>query len=140
MFHSSLAKIFEPVKLNMTIPDVVRCPDSHYRRVIYGLGPYIADYPEQVALSGVVQNWCPKYVSFAMNLLTCASYCLRCLNNRKNLDGDGELLLRCRHHTDLVVQELPHAHLWHEYGIIQEVVVCCSVLIRINFSNFFSLS
>ncbi|KAG2037356.1 hypothetical protein BDR03DRAFT_864200, partial [Suillus americanus] len=105
MFHSSLAKIFEPVKLNMTVPDVVCCPNSHYRHVIYGLGPYIANYPEQVALSGVVQNWCSK-----------------CLNNHKNLDGDGELLLRCRHHTNLVVQELPHAHLWHEYGIIQEVV------------------
>ena len=28
----------------------------------YGLGPYIADYPKQVLLSGVVQGWCPKYV------------------------------------------------------------------------------
>ncbi|KAG2362664.1 hypothetical protein BDR07DRAFT_1376316 [Suillus spraguei] len=91
MFHSSLAKIFEPVKLNMTVPDV--------------LGPYIANYPEQVAFSGVVQNWCPK-----------------CLNNCKNLDGDGLPLLLCRQHTNLLVQELPHIHLWHEYGIIQEVI------------------
>ncbi|KAG1819283.1 uncharacterized protein BJ212DRAFT_1446317 [Suillus subaureus] len=105
MFHSSLAKIFEPVKLNMMVPNVARCPNSHYQRVIYGLGPYITDYPEQVALSGVVQNWCPK-----------------CLNNCKNLNGDGEPLLQCRHHTDLMVQELPHAHLWHKYGIIQEVM------------------
>ncbi|KAG1802552.1 uncharacterized protein BJ212DRAFT_1449973 [Suillus subaureus] len=106
MFHSSLAKIFEPVKLNMMVPDVVHCPDSHYRHVIYRLGPYITNYPEQVALSGVVQNWCPKYVSFTMNLLT--FYLLP--------------LLWCRQHTDLLVQELPHVHLWHEYGIIQEVV------------------
>ncbi|KAG2029542.1 hypothetical protein BDR03DRAFT_936818 [Suillus americanus] len=49
---------------NMTTPDVVRCPDGHYRRVIYGLGPYIADYPEQVLLSGIVTGWCPKYVLF----------------------------------------------------------------------------
>ncbi|KAG1788518.1 hypothetical protein EV424DRAFT_1476518 [Suillus variegatus] len=105
MFHSSLAKIFESVKLNMTIPDIVRCPDGHYRRIIYGLGPYIADYPEQLMLSGVVQNWCPK-----------------CLNHRKNLDSGGPSLLRCQEHTDLLVQELQHAHLWHEYGIIQEVV------------------
>lgn len=66
MFHSSLAKIFESVKLNMTIPDIVRCPDGHYRRIIYGLGPYIADYPEQLMLSGVVQNWCPKCVPFCL--------------------------------------------------------------------------
>ncbi|KAG2042019.1 hypothetical protein BDR03DRAFT_839831, partial [Suillus americanus] len=105
MFHSSLAKIFDSVKPNMMVPDVVRCPDSHFWRVIYGLGPYIADYPEQLVLSGVLQNWCPK-----------------CLNHRKNLEGDGPSLLRCREHTDLLVQELEHAHLWYEYGIVQEVV------------------
>ncbi|KAG0705614.1 hypothetical protein DFH29DRAFT_980850 [Suillus ampliporus] len=105
MFHSSLAKIFDSMKLNMIIPDIVCCPDSRYWHVIYRLGPYIADYPEQLMLSGVVQNWCPK-----------------CLNHRKNLEGNGPSLLWCREHTDLLVQELQHIHLWHEYGIIQEVV------------------
>ena len=32
----------------MTTPEVVRCPDGHFRHAIYGIGPYIADYPEQV--------------------------------------------------------------------------------------------
>lgn len=63
LFQCSLAKIFESVKPYMTTHDIARCSDGHYRRVIYGLGPYIADYPEQVLLSGVVQGWCPKYVS-----------------------------------------------------------------------------
>ncbi|KAG1857039.1 hypothetical protein DFJ58DRAFT_716023 [Suillus subalutaceus] len=106
MFHSSLAKIFESVKLNMTIPDTVRCPDGHYQCIIYGLGPYIANYPEQLMFLGVVQNWCPK-----------------CLNHHKNLDGNSPSLLRCQEHTDLLVQELQHVHLWHEYGIIQEVML-----------------
>jgi len=44
----------------MTVPAVMLCPDGHFRRVIYGLGPYIADYPEQVLLTGVVQGWCPR--------------------------------------------------------------------------------
>ena len=39
---------------------VVKCPDGHYRRAIFSLGPYIADYPEQVWLGGTVLNWCPK--------------------------------------------------------------------------------
>lgn len=46
----------------MTIPEVVRCSDGHFRRAIYGLGPYIADYPEQALLTCVVQGWCPRYV------------------------------------------------------------------------------
>ena len=44
----------------MTTPEVVRCPDGHFRQAIYSLGPYIADYPEQVWLAGIVQGWCPK--------------------------------------------------------------------------------
>ena len=42
----------------MEKPEVVHCPDGHYRRAIYGIGPYIADYPEQVLLACIVQNWC----------------------------------------------------------------------------------
>lgn len=52
----------------METPEVVRCPDGHFRRVIYSLGPYIADYPEQVLLSGVVTGWCPKLVSSCARL------------------------------------------------------------------------
>lgn len=46
----------------MTTPEVIRCPDGYFRRVVYGIGPYIADYPEQVWLAAVVNDWCPKYV------------------------------------------------------------------------------
>jgi Plavaka transposase len=60
LLHSSLAKILEPLKAGMTTPEVVRFPDYHFRKVIYGLGPYIADYPEQALLACIVQGWCPK--------------------------------------------------------------------------------
>lgn len=50
----------ESLKPGMTTPEVLLCPDGHYRRVIYGLGPYIADYPEQALLACIVQGWCPK--------------------------------------------------------------------------------
>lgn len=60
LFHSSLAYILESLKPGMTKPEVVRCPDGYYRRAVYGLGPYIADYPEQALLACIVQGWCPK--------------------------------------------------------------------------------
>lgn len=44
----------------MTVPEVVLCADKKYRRAIYSLGPYIADYPEQVLIAGIVQNWCAR--------------------------------------------------------------------------------
>jgi hypothetical protein len=53
----------------MEKPDLALCPDSHYQKVIYSIGPWIADYPEQVWLSGIVQNWCPKFVLSASRLL-----------------------------------------------------------------------
>jgi hypothetical protein len=46
----------------MTTPRITRCADGHFRRVIYGLGPYIADYPEQALLASIVQNWCARFV------------------------------------------------------------------------------
>ncbi|KAH9916450.1 uncharacterized protein B0H18DRAFT_939252 [Fomitopsis serialis] len=60
IYHAALARVFDPVKPYMTEPRITRCPDGHYRKVIYSLGPFIADYPEQVYLSGVVQGHCPK--------------------------------------------------------------------------------
>jgi hypothetical protein len=54
----------------MTKPEVVRCPDGHYRRAIYGLGPYIADYPEQALLACIVQGWCAKSVHLCLIIRT----------------------------------------------------------------------
>ena len=46
----------------METAEIVCCGDGHYRKVFYGLGPYIADYPEQALVSCIVQNWCPTLV------------------------------------------------------------------------------
>lgn len=62
LYHSSISAILQPLKAGMTTPVIRRCPDGHFRRIIYDLAVYIADYPEQVLLAGVVYNWCPKYV------------------------------------------------------------------------------
>jgi Plavaka transposase len=64
LLQSSLVKILESLKPGMTTPEVVRFADDHFRKVVYGLGPYIADYPEQALLACIVQGWCPKYVFF----------------------------------------------------------------------------
>ena len=60
VYHASLTQILMPLQHGMTIPVVHHCPDSHYCCVIYDLAVFIADYPEQVYLSGVVQGWCPR--------------------------------------------------------------------------------
>jgi hypothetical protein len=60
LLHSSLAKILESLKPFMTQPEIVRCADGYFQSVIYGLGPYIADYPEQALFACIVQGWCPR--------------------------------------------------------------------------------
>lgn len=60
LFHRSLEQILLSLKQYMLKPDIVLYGDGHYRRTIYGLGPYIADYPEQVLLSCIVQGWCAR--------------------------------------------------------------------------------
>jgi hypothetical protein len=70
LYHSCLAFVYAPLKPYMTtMADIVRCPDGHFQRVIYSIGPYIADYPEQVWLSGIVQNWCFRHVGLDHCLL-----------------------------------------------------------------------
>ena len=60
LFHVSLSTILESLRPGETTPEVFQCSDGRYRRVIWGVGPYIADYPEQALLACIVQNWCPK--------------------------------------------------------------------------------
>jgi hypothetical protein len=69
LYHAQIVKILEPLRPHMTEPVLMRCPDGYYRRVIFELGPFIADYPEQVYLAGIVQGWCPKCES------SCARAC-----------------------------------------------------------------
>ncbi|KAJ6472154.1 hypothetical protein C8R47DRAFT_1296895 [Mycena vitilis] len=94
MYHACLARVFQPLKAGMTTPEIVKCPDGHLRRVVYGLGPYIADYPEQVWLASVVQNWCPKYMR-------------------------GK---RSHEKTDFLITCFDPGTLWDQYGIRSDVV------------------
>ncbi|KAG1904171.1 uncharacterized protein F5891DRAFT_1126616 [Suillus fuscotomentosus] len=103
LFHSSLSAILSSLKPVMTEYEVVHCGDGHFRRVIYSLGPYIADYEEQLVLSCIVKHWCPK-----------------CIAVRTNLDGDATY--RTRKFTDFLINELHADVLWDEFGLIGDLV------------------
>ncbi|KAG2367402.1 hypothetical protein BDR07DRAFT_1448953 [Suillus spraguei] len=121
LFQRSLAKIFESVKPFMENFDVTCFPDGHYRRMVYSLGPYIADYPEQILLSGVVQNWCP-----------------RCLGNRKDLDGAQPCLHRRKAHTELLIEQLTYKQAWEQYGIIADLVPFTNDFPRVDIHELLS--
>ncbi|KIM40548.1 hypothetical protein M413DRAFT_73023, partial [Hebeloma cylindrosporum] len=99
LYHACLALIFEPLRAGMSTPELVRCPDGHLRRAFYGLGPYIADYPEQVYLAGIVQNWCPK-----------------CEAHPDFLDAPGALR-RSHQRTDFLIACFDPGILWNDFGI-----------------------
>ena len=58
LYHTTLAYILSSLCCGMSKPEVQRCPDGHFRRAAYALAAYIADYPEQILLSCLVQGWC----------------------------------------------------------------------------------
>ncbi|KAF9245053.1 hypothetical protein BU15DRAFT_71398 [Melanogaster broomeanus] len=105
LFHSSLSAILQPLKPAMTTPEVVKFGDGHFRRVIYGLGPYIADYEEQALLACIVRGWCA-----------------RCQASRNNLDEDA--LDRTRAFNEALFEESTLTILWDEYGIVGDLVPC----------------
>ncbi|KAJ6626686.1 hypothetical protein B0H10DRAFT_1941690 [Mycena sp. CBHHK59/15] len=51
LFHSSIRRILQSLKLHMKKLHITQCADGHFRPAIYGLGPYITDYPEQALLT-----------------------------------------------------------------------------------------
>ena len=57
--HRLIATILFPLRPFMKTPDIILCPDGYFRRAIYGLGPHISDYPEQMALMWLLLGWCP---------------------------------------------------------------------------------
>ncbi|KAF7336374.1 hypothetical protein MVEN_02186000 [Mycena venus] len=103
LFHSSLHKILSPLKPHMTVPRVTRCADGHFRRVIYGLGPYIADYPEQALLTSIVQNWRPRRLA-PMN------------------DFDSPSVSRSHEHTDAPMEGCTLKELWDDFGIVGDLI------------------
>ncbi|KAH7905240.1 hypothetical protein BJ138DRAFT_1138338 [Hygrophoropsis aurantiaca] len=103
ILHTSLSKILSSLKEVMTRPEIARCADGHFRRVIYGLGPYIADYEEQVVLACIVKDWCGK----------CTAY-------PNSLDSGG--IKRSREHTDLLVELIDLKSLWDEFGLVGDLV------------------
>ncbi|KAG2083637.1 hypothetical protein BD769DRAFT_1633119 [Suillus cothurnatus] len=126
LFHSSLSKILDPLKPGMSTPEVTRFGDGHYRRVIYGLGPYIADYEEQVLLACIVRNWCPKYlILFYM-----------CVANRDNLDEDA--LPRTREYTEALIEEALSDDLWDDFGIVAQLVPFTNDFPRANIFQMIS--
>ncbi|KJA19664.1 hypothetical protein HYPSUDRAFT_69092 [Hypholoma sublateritium FD-334 SS-4] len=94
LFHGSLNQILQPLKQYMEAPEIT----------IYGLGPYIADYPEQVLLACIVQGWCP-----------------RCDAHWDNLDNAQ--VGRCLHElTCALFAAVGKKALWDEYGIISDIM------------------
>jgi len=107
----------------MTIPEVVKCPDGHFHQAVYGLGPYIADYPEQVWLSGIVQGWCPKYVTILLSVYSLRNHSIsRCLAKPNFLD-DASARRRTHEKTDFLINSFDPGILWDDFGIRSDVVV-----------------
>ncbi|KAI0360029.1 hypothetical protein OH77DRAFT_1586687 [Trametes cingulata] len=105
LFHSSLSAILQSLKPGMTVPEVARCPDTHYRRVIWGIGAYIADYMEQVLVACIVQGWCPT-----------------CLKPSGQLDAPRAGDKRSRMHTEALIRTFEPSVLWDDYGVLPDVV------------------
>ncbi|KAJ3742712.1 hypothetical protein DFH05DRAFT_1536467 [Lentinula detonsa] len=103
LYHASLSAVFDPLCLFMTTPDLAHCPDSHLCRVIYGLGPYITDYPEQVWLSCIVSGWCAK-----------------CMNQPDCLDSDKNRP-RTKLKTNLVINAFDPRIVWDDFGSRSDV-------------------
>ncbi|KAI6138815.1 hypothetical protein BKA82DRAFT_4332492 [Pisolithus tinctorius] len=82
---------------------IILCGNKYYWCVIDALAAYTAHYEEQVLLSCIIWNWCPK-----------------CLAHQESLDDD---VLHCHHeHADAMIEEFDFCKLWDTYGIVGNIV------------------
>ncbi|KAN0135741.1 hypothetical protein V8E53_006632 [Lactarius tabidus] len=107
IFHTSLVHIFSELHPHMKTPCITLCCDGHLCHVIYGVGPYIADYLEQALLACIMQGWCPK-----------------CTAPHHDLEGE---LGGPRSHllTEMLMSSgaFTLQELWDNYGIVGDVLV-----------------
>ncbi|PBK82674.1 hypothetical protein ARMGADRAFT_1140721 [Armillaria gallica] len=119
IFHGSLWAIFESLHPGMETPEILCYGDGHYCWTIYGLGPYIADYPEQALLVCIVQGWCPQ-----------------CTASHHDLDGpDGQ---RTHKHTTTWFHAMSSKEMWDDYGIIDGIMPYTSGFSRANLHELLS--
>ncbi|KAJ7065172.1 hypothetical protein C8F01DRAFT_1366212 [Mycena amicta] len=120
LFHASLRRILEPIRPYMTTPKVTRCGDGHFRRIIYGVGPYIADYPEQALLTCIVQGCCP-----------------RCSAPPDDLDRPSPR--RSREETEALLDGCTLKELWDGFGIVGDIIPFTADLPRADIHELISM-
>jgi hypothetical protein len=123
LYHTCLELAYLPLKQYMTTFKVLQCPDGHFRRVIFSIGPYITDYPEQVWLLCVVSNWCPKYAPDCPTFMMTDTKSLRCDAMPNDLGNTNGIHLRTHEKTNLIITQWDPGIIWYEYGIRVDVRV-----------------
>jgi hypothetical protein len=106
----------------MTTPEVVHFPNGYFRKVIYGLGPYIADYAQQALLGCIIQGWCPKYVIVYLPIMYITDKPCRCTAPAKDLDS-GQYRHCSQAYAELLAEEFKLGMLWDEYGLVRDIVI-----------------
>ncbi|KAN0140196.1 hypothetical protein V8E53_002092 [Lactarius tabidus] len=96
--HSCLKLIFKLLREFMMTYTTVKCADRQFHHTIFGLGPYIVDYPEQVWLGGIRCNALPE------NMVTRVGY--RWMHEK----------------TDYLVKKFDSRTVWDSFGIYEDVV------------------
>ena len=130
LFHSGVSGSLESLLPGMRKCQVMKCPDGHMRRVILGLGPYIADYPEQAQLACVLNGWCPQLVESILDMWLSSNH-NRCLSKPDSLDDISPW--REREHDDKIVAAFDAKYLGDTYGVVKNVVVSIMTSLKHNF-------
>lgn len=119
LFHGCLKIILCKLGRYIAEWDLARCANNHFHCVVYGTGPYITDYPEQVLVAEIAYSWCPTYINLPVWTLIILSHSSSCDANPTNLD-DASTEPQTLEKTENLLQTKSADKLWYQHGLIHD--------------------
>ena len=120
LYHMCLSHVFAPLQSGMMTPEVVCCPDGHFWRAIYSLGPIILN---KYGLWALFKDSVPSTKLHSLHNLY-HWWNIRCEADPQNLDYDHQDAC-CHGHerSNFIVKCFDLGTIWENYGIWSDVVV-----------------
>lgn len=123
LYHGSIAHILKPLRPTMTTPEVIMCPDGHYRRAIYEIGSFMPITPNRLSWPALCKDGVRSTLRLPFRPVVYSQQAFRCRAPPDKLESLFPDSPRSRGYTDIAHEHLDDTYLWDKHGAAHTVMV-----------------